>query len=966
VDNKDLTDKLKELFSEFSSNPGPEAPEDQPSLEYEVFAGLLGEDGALDPSITAQLTPVDAQLPGEAARVICPYLGLRADPSLRYAYPQAAHRCYVPLDGEVPTVAHPIDLEYQEAYCLVADYSACQRYAAASDGDQTSPDAPRAAPSATVVRQVNSGRRVSPWRTLLWALAGLVFLAGLVYFALSTWSAPDDGQPRPEGEGAIPAATATLTATPQALDTPALPLAAGASIHTITLWPAADQVGWVASDETGGIHLGDSFLNAGVYADQVYYSLIQIDLSEIPRGAQVRSVRLRLVGLRSAQLGGSGTWKVRWLAPQAAEGWAQHSYPSIAQAPYLETLAPALRPDDLGDGRENYFVFSPAQLQALTDAVARQHPFVLRLDGPLSGADSLFAWDSGHGPASRGALPSLVLDIALDGTPASSQTYTVVTSTPTPENVLTAAAMSLRLTAQATRQGTATPLPWYWVTATPIPEGLISTAAPTPENRATADYLNQVATAQALTTGTPTPAPPDMMTATPTATPTPTLTPVIITSTPTPLNALTAQAVSLETTAQAQAHGRATPLPANWVTPIVVTPTPTPGNTATLAHWRALATAQALTTGTPTPLPGNLVTATPTPVLVLITSTPTPLSELTAQAMSLGATAQAQVHGTATPLPSNWVTPIVVTSTPTPENAATLTHWRTLATARALTTGTPTPVPANMVTATPTPAFALLDGALPTRVPTSTPTPTPAPIPAQLVGKIAFLSDRATLANDPDAMPLSDPLVYVINPDGTGLAILPDRWPYDQAIQRDAFAADQRFRGFVKDVLRWEPGEVARELWTRGFVEERPASGLEVVPVLVPAIFYYDAYYAAEGQVTTFGGHIAAYDPVWSPTSEQIAFVANDGGNDEIWVIHRDGEDARQLTRDNFDWWDKHPSWSPDGQQIVFWSNRTGIRQIWIIDVDGGNLRSLSQTGFNDWDPVWLKYTDPPRDDLGQ
>jgi len=62
------------------------------------------------------------------------------------------------------------------------------------------------------------------------------------------------------------------------------------------------------------------------------------------------------------------------------------------------------------------------------------------------------------------------------------------------------------------------------------------------------------------------------------------------------------------------------------------------------------------------------------------------------------------------------------------------------------------------------------------------------------------------------------------------------------------------------------------------------------------------------------------------------------------------------LTRDDYNWWDKHPSWSPDGAQIVFWSNRTGNWQIWVMDANGDNLYSLSRTGFNDWDPVWFKY----------
>jgi hypothetical protein len=778
----------------------------------------------------------------------CPYLGLTADASSHYAYPHEAHRCYAPK-----AATRSIDLEHQAATCLAADYAACPRYSA--------PPGPESAAPAAPVQALSPGREgVSPWRVGLGALASLALIAGLVYYAFSGTFSP---RATPPASGAAkatrPAAMATITPAHLATATPVLTGTADSGQRTVTVWPAADRVGWVVSDEPVGIHLRDSFLNAGVFSGKVYYSVLGFDLTDIPRGSTVRSARLRLVGLRDGQLGSGGTWKVRWLAPQAAENWSQHTYQTIAQAPYLETLAPLLSPGDLAASRENFFTFSPTQLQTLTEVIARQQPLIFRLDGPLSGADSLFAWDSGYGSASGGALPALILDISLPDTILSPEEFVVVTSTPTPENVFTAVALSQQMTAEATRLGTATPIPWYVVTATPIPNILISTPSPTPLNQVTADYQVAVATARALTTGTPTPTPTDMVTATPSRTP------------------------------------------------------------------------------------------TPTPTFVAVTGTPTPPNVFTAQAMSLGATALAQVWGTATPVPANWATPVVVTSTPTPENAATRAYWNAVATAQAFTTGTPTPTPGNVVTATPTPVYVLLGGQLPTPLPTYTSTPTPAPVPGSLVGKIAFLSDRATLANDPKATPLATPLVYVVNPDGSGLAILTDRWPYDQAIKRDRLSSDQRFRVLVEDAII--------------NTGKKDSSG-EIVPVqlLVPSLFFFDSFYAVEEQITHFGSGIA-YDPAWSPTSEQIAFVSNDSGNDEIWVVNRDGSGPLQLTRDNSNFWDKHPSWSPDGKQIVFWSNRTGVREIWIMDSEGGNLHRLSRSGFNDWDPVWIKYTAPPRYD---
>ncbi|MBI1876656.1 MAG: PD40 domain-containing protein [Chloroflexi bacterium] len=314
------------------------------------------------------------------------------------------------------------------------------------------------------------------------------------------------------------------------------------------------------------------------------------------------------------------------------------------------------------------------------------------------------------------------------------------------------------------------------------------------------------------------------------------------------------------------------------------------------------------------------------PDYVVVTSTPTPENLITAAALAIVATQVAETSGTYTPVPANWVTPVVVTPQPTPANAATAAYQAALATAEAILS----PTPVSVWTATPTPIFILLEGELATPWATLTPTATPQPIPTVLVGKIAFLSNRS--GGD---KPLAEPLVYLIDPDGSHLAVLTDRSIYDTAVARDSYSADQRFRAFVKDADVWSPK-------------------------IKPALFFYDYFYNVEEQMTLFGAGIA-YEPAWSPTREQIAFVSNDSGNDEIWVINRDGSGALQLTRDLYSWWDKHPSWSPDGSQIVFWSNRTGQRQIWVMNADGSNLYSLSRTGYDDWNPVWIKYTDPAR-----
>ncbi len=536
----------------------------------------------------------------------------------------------------------------------------------------------------------------------------------------------------------------------------------------VALTPLPAAVGW-ASDLDGRMHFDVPNIHAGSLNRATYHGALQFDLAALPPGATIIAASLELTGLSAEQLTADGVWRLQLLAATIDGAWPALSYETLHRADSEATIPLTLTVAELGADKVNVFPFDPESL-ALLQGRRSAGLVSFRLDGPAGDGDNLFTWDTGY--RLNGELdtqPALIVVLAAEQV----LPYVIVTSTPTPENVLTVAAMASR------------------------------------------------ATAVARTTGT------------------------------------------------------YTPLPRHWATPVIVTSTPTPGNAATAAFQAAVATAESFLHGTPTPLPPNIWTATPAPTR----------------------------------------------STDAP--AATRS------------TDAPSATPTN----SPTPVYVLLDGQLPPLLPTRPPTPAPLPMPASLLGKIAFLSDRASLANDPSAAPLANPSVYVVNPDGAGLALLTDRWPYDQAIRRDRLSADQRYRAFVRDVNGESGGR--------------------------PAVFYYDYFYREEGQVTTFGSGIA-YDPTWSPTAERMALVANDSGNDEIWVINRDGSGARQLTRDAFGWWDKRPSWSPDGGQIVFWSNRAGRRQIWIMDAEGRNLRTLSMTGFNDWDPVWIKYADPPRDHLGE
>lgn len=164
----------------------------------------------------------------------------------------------------------------------------------------------------------------------------------------------------------------------------------------------------------------------------------------------------------------------------------------------------------------------------------------------------------------------------------------------------------------------------------------------------------------------------------------------------------------------------------------------------------------------------------------------------------------------------------------------------------------------------------------------------------------------------------------MIEPDSGRVALVTARWPYEEVRKREPVSPDGLSRALVQTDARG-----------------------------VPQIWVYSRHYDTSWVVTLNTG--TSYSPAWSPVDDRLVFVSNEGGNDDIYVIHADGRGQRRLTFNAWEW-DKHPSWSPDGSHIVFWSNEgTGRRQLWIIKDNGSDRRPLLESAFNDWDPVWVK-----------
>ena len=83
--------------------------------------------------------------------------------------------------------------------------------------------------------------------------------------------------------------------------------------------------------------------------------------------------------------------------------------------------------------------------------------------------------------------------------------------------------------------------------------------------------------------------------------------------------------------------------------------------------------------------------------------------------------------------------------------------------------------------------------------------------------------------------------------------------------------------------------------------------------------------------------------PAFSPDGKWIAFTASYGGNPDVYVVSADGGEPKRLT------W--HPcadavaGWTPDGANVLFFSGRDGVPvgtvRLWKVPVAGGNETPL-------------------------
>jgi tricorn protease len=111
-------------------------------------------------------------------------------------------------------------------------------------------------------------------------------------------------------------------------------------------------------------------------------------------------------------------------------------------------------------------------------------------------------------------------------------------------------------------------------------------------------------------------------------------------------------------------------------------------------------------------------------------------------------------------------------------------------------------------------------------------------------------------------------------------------------------------------------------------------------------------------------------DPSWSPDGKWIAYLSDQTGEYEIWVVASDGATAPRQVTNGANTFRFHPLWSPDSKKLAF-SDKTFT--LWWCDVASGKLTKADKSDVWEihdyaWSPDsrWLAYSKPRTTQFGQ
>jgi Tol biopolymer transport system component len=117
-------------------------------------------------------------------------------------------------------------------------------------------------------------------------------------------------------------------------------------------------------------------------------------------------------------------------------------------------------------------------------------------------------------------------------------------------------------------------------------------------------------------------------------------------------------------------------------------------------------------------------------------------------------------------------------------------------------------------------------------------------------------------------------------------------------------------------------------------------------------LFVAPARGGALRRLTTFAAPRAG-DAAWSPDGQTIACAANPNGDFDVFLVSVETGAVTTLISGQSE--DREPAWSPDGRWVAFTSDRSGpgATEVWRIEVASGALKQLTDNINSSFSPAW-------------
>ncbi len=162
--------------------------------------------------------------------------------------------------------------------------------------------------------------------------------------------------------------------------------------------------------------------------------------------------------------------------------------------------------------------------------------------------------------------------------------------------------------------------------------------------------------------------------------------------------------------------------------------------------------------------------------------------------------------------------------------------------------------------------------------------------------------------------------IFTMKPDGSDLTKLTRRSP-EYLDEQPAYSPDGKRIAWTRDDHIWlmnSDGSGKRRL-TRSGVNYGVAfapSGKKLIWTHIVGSHSYINVMKPDGSDRRRLG-VEGLNPAYSPDGQWIAYDADNGAEDDIFTVYRNGESELNLTASQAGQ-ARHPDWSPDGQTIVY------------------------------------------------